>query len=207
MKDALINAYSNDTYVFDRERIQNILWIRYQLPILEVSNWPEDAPDPYVEYRGYDIESANAELQSTGRLSDYAHREQTWQLLEKAPDGEHIGEIDSRTIPAINESTDDLLREVQDAFGGKYSRHETEDGDTIKLRIADHSGKHRNNTYCEECISIVIANDNVTGHFRSQGPEGISNEHYYDDTYTAEEIIAEIKDLLNEYDVIYEQKK
>ncbi len=106
--------------------------------------------------------------------------------------------IDTLTIPAINESTDEILYDVQKHFGGKYTRIELSNGKTLELRIADHSGKYANVAFKDRYLSIVIANENPTEAFYKESAVGMSNEYYYNDSYTAEEIITEIQDKIAE---------
>lgn len=203
MRQHLIDSY-NEASRSDKERIRRILWYRYETPLLLVQAWPEGLCDPAVEYSGYDMEAAKEALRNGGRIEGLEHSNIRWHLLEVDADGSQVNIIDRLDIPAINEATESILYTVQQYFGGKYTTHETEDGDPIKLRIADHSGKHRNNTYGEKCISIVVANNNVTEHFRSKGPEGIRDEYYYDDSYSVEDVISEIEQLLIEEGVIFQ---
>lgn len=195
----LVAMYAHST-LSERERIETIMYARYQQGLYTVMNWINEGGNPKYAYKGYDLDEAKSELASAGRVDDFESQAQTWNLCEITPDGSETW-IDSKDIPAINESTDDLLADVQQHFGGKYSTHEVERGDSIKLRIADHSGKHTNN-FGEKCISIVIANVNNTEHFYKNSPIGISNEHFFDDTSTAEEIISHITIILLEEGVI-----
>lgn len=193
--NSLLAAHSDSKKYYNHDRIEYVLRNRYNLPMYEVMNWADDCGDPEIEYSGFDLDKATEAMNRADRIADFEHKAQTWFIRSIDAEGEVIDDcIDSVLIPAINAETDAILSEVKDYFGGKYTCHETEGGNTIKLRIADHSGKHINNRG-EKCISIVIAEKNVTEKFIC-GPEGISNEHYFDSTFTAQDIIEEIKELL-----------
>jgi hypothetical protein len=196
---ALVNLYTTSNRQ-DKARIDTIMEVRYNQGQYIVYNWINENGNPDVEYKGYDIEEATSDLASCVRVECYEGRDQTWFLVEKLGDNEEIV-IDSKHILAINTTTDELLNEVRNHFGGKYTTHSTEDGDTIELRIANHSGKHRN-IQADKCLSVVIANHNATSKFRTSGPEGIGNEISFDEEYTAEYIIEAINAELLEMGVI-----
>lgn len=101
--------------------------------------------------------------------------------------------------PRINKATDDILTEVQNNFGGKYSHISNDDG-SVNLRIADHSGTAQNNNrynYGEPTLSIVISNKNPTERF-SHSEKAIFNEYYFDDSSTSEDISNFIKEKSDE---------
>lgn len=182
----------------DKIRIETIMTLRYNQGLYVVYNWINEGGNPNVEYSGYDIDKARTELSSCIRVEGYETQDQTWYLVERLADNDVI--IDSKDILAINTTTDELLYLVRKHFGGKYTTCLTKDGDTVKLRIADHSGKHRNNKG-DKCLSIVIANYNPTSIFRTDGPSGISNELYFNDDYTVQDIITAIIEELLELGV------
>lgn len=196
---ALVNLYTTSDRQ-DKQRIDTIMEVRYSQGQYVVYNWIDQNGNPDVEYKGYDLVEATSDLASCVRVEGYEGRDQTWFLVERLGDNEEIV-IDSKDILAINTTTDELLNEVRKHFGGKYTTHSTEDGYVIELRIADHSGKHRN-IQADRCLSVVIANHNATSKFRTSGPEGIGNEISFDEEFTADDIIAAIDSELLEMGVI-----
>jgi hypothetical protein len=189
IKQHLIDAYEVATKS-EAKRIETIFFERYNTNYYRVYSWANENGNPDIEYKGYDLQEARESFNSCRYVEGYEHQAVTW-FLECGDDV-----IDSKDVPPINAATQRIMWDVQQHFGGKYSTFEMEDGEIIKLRISDHSGKHCNNGYGEKCISIVIANDNVTERFYTQGPEGISNEYYYDEETTAEQIIDDINTML-----------
>ena len=192
---SLVAAFSNrHTSTDEKERIEAIMEVRYEQPLYTVENWSDDASDPIIYYRGYDMNAAQEALMNADRDSDVAHREQMVGLYETIA-GEASGYLAAKKIPAINEESDSLCYEVQQHFGGKYTIKDLPNGDTVKLRIADHSGKSANN-FGSNCISIVIADKNYTAHFRQQAG-AIAEEYYFDSATSSKEIITFINKLLN----------
>lgn len=179
-----------------REKIERVLFKRYNASLYIVRNWVNEGGDSMDAYIGFDEDKARHIFDSykNDRIEDFAHKEQMWELSAITDNGEPEI-IDSNIIPPVNDTTESLLYEVQNHYGGKYTLHYLpEYKDYLQLRIADHSGKHRNTT--GPYLSIVIANDNVTERFR-RGPEGMSHEHYFDDSWDAKSIIEEINRLMD----------
>ena len=195
VQSKLLAAYEANHY--DSDRIEIILRNRYAMPMYKVFNWIDEGGDPEIEYYGLSLEKATEAMNEAGRVSGFEDRDQNWIISTEDTQGEIIEDcVGSRYIPAINNETDMILSDVKAHFGGKYTSHSISDDESIKLRIADHSGKHRN-CIGTKYISIVIAEKNPTKHF-TQGPEGMGNEYYFDSSYTAEDIIKEVTTLLLE---------
>ncbi len=107
------------------------------------------------------------------------------------------------SIERVNKESDSILQEVTRYFGGKYSTiniDESDDPKTLKLRIADHSGKHKNKGLEDYFLSIVITNANPTEHFYTSGPEGLrrSEEEIFDSGTSANEIIGFINEQIRQ---------
>jgi len=114
--------------------------------------------------------------------------------------------IDSRTIKPINETTEEILSDVQNKFGGKYVdvpiKFDTE-GDTIefmRLRIANHTGNYYSigGDGDRPGLSIVIANQDPTYKRFGRSENEIPNEYHFDEDATAEEIIDFINEKIEE---------
>jgi len=109
-----------------------------------------------------------------------------------------------KTYGGINEKTKEILREVQDEFGGKYSEinlGNNKEGEavTLELRISDHSGNDKNTNYnsVNTVLSIVIANKDYTERFK-KSEYSIPNEYYFDENYSATKIINFINKKIKE---------
>jgi len=134
------------------------------------------------------------EGESMNDLTDFLNDKKLWKLIDEDRD---IKKYDS--IEPINEKSNDLLYEIQNHFratNGYNTIYLDEDGEkTLKLRIKDHSGKHKNQGDETYFLSIVISNLNPTSHFRTSY-EGFSNEKEYEfDSDTSKD---EIIDFINE---------
>ena len=130
--------------------------------------------------------------------SDLKNREY-WEIIEQS----EWDIIENDDVEAVNEQTDEILSDVVDYFGGSYSTIDlNEEGTkTLKLRIKDHSGKHKNKGVEDYMLSIVIAEKDPTKHFHTQSSEGFrpeEEEFYFDSDNTSEEIIEFINDKINE---------
>ena len=110
--------------------------------------------------------------------------------------------LETESVDRINKKADEVLRQVETYFGGKYSTiYLDEEGEIdLKLRIANHSGKHRNKGYEKYFLSIVIADENPTENFYTSGPEGLSRseEYVFGSDTSAAEIIEFVKDRIRE---------
>ena len=197
----LVSMYDSATRS-EKERITNIMEVRYNQGIYVVENWINEGGDPDIDYTGYDLDDAKHVLSVAGYVEGFEGQAQTWSLEERFENGE-TKYIDTKDIAAINTDSDAILYEVQKHFGGKYTYHNLENEGTLTLRIADHSGKHKNIT-TEEYLSIVIANDNATIDFYANGPEGIRNEYHFDSSNTSAEIIEFITNELYQIGVVNE---
>jgi hypothetical protein len=109
-----------------------------------------------------------------------------------------------KTYGGINEKTNEILREVEDEFGGKYSEinlGSNKEGEavTLELRIADHSGNDGNTNYnsVNKVLSIVIANKDFTERFK-KSEYSIPDEYYFDENYSATKIINFINKKIKE---------
>lgn len=197
MINELIEIFEDNIHDYKvTNRVASIIHKRYGMGYYQVYCWVNEGGDPEYAYKGYDINKAKLALQTAGHVKGFEHMLNTW-LLECVK-SDNIEIIEYRDIVAINDNTDAILYEVQQHFGGKYSTHwiDEDNGDYLTLRVADHSGKHRNVN--GRYISIVIANDNKTEHFYKSSSEGMRNEHYYNDEYSAEHIINDITRMLAE---------
>lgn len=105
--------------------------------------------------------------------------------------------VNSIDIPAINTETDDMLRDVQKHFGGKYNNIRLPNGKKLNLRIADHSANRGNNTG-DRNLSVVIANLNATEKFKRDIGRLHTHEIYFDSDYTAEQIIDAVNKEIQE---------
>lgn len=112
------------------------------------------------------------------------------------PETEEYEELDSGTVDPINKASKELLYDVQSEFGNKYNNIRLPNGDTLNLRIADHSANRRNNSG-ERNVSIVISNMNPTERFR-MSDKGHSDELYFGSDSTKEEIIDAINNRIDE---------
>lgn len=187
----LYNINSNDGDTDNTQRIEHIMTVRYNQPLYKVYNWVNEGGDPQIDYIGYDLEDAQQAFEAAERIDSYKNRNQEW-LLEAILD-DNYKVLASKEIPAINDSTNAILYNVQNHFGGKYNNYVLPNGEFLKLRIADHSGLIKN--VDGEYISIVISNDNPTATFKMSGM-GMGNEFIFEDSYSEEEIINQINQML-----------
>ena len=126
-----------------------------------------------------------------------------WNLID-----EDIEYIDSDSVLAINNSTDEMIDKIREFIkqeyniGGRYAEKymsiniydENEDYiNDLQIRIADHSQNPKNNRN-DYTLSFVIANNNPTEN--KFYPFG--EEYYYDDNADIEDIKEEIKVIIDE---------
>lgn len=122
-------------------------------------------------------------------------------------------EIDSRDLIKKNETSDDLLNEVETHFKEIYGNYkyntinvyddEDEFVGTIQLRISDHSENPRNlkkfsshNAY----ISVVIADiDDTDNRFKYKPRPRNSEQLYFSSSDTKEHIVDEIEAKIHEF--------
>lgn len=110
--------------------------------------------------------------------------------------------IKTKDISPINETTDEILSNVQNKFGGKYSDVPIKfdkEGDPIewmRIRIADHTGNYYSigGDGTKPDLSIVISNKDATLKRFGRSENEIPNEFRFDEDSTPEEII----DFINE---------
>lgn len=181
-----------------------------------------DVDDKYQDYKGL-----SAIIDEKTNEYDFIYELDIDETIEDFPIGEYYDNeniykinsegnwenLDIKTLAPINKKSDEVLSEVQSHYGGKYStiNLDEEGNHQLKLRIADHSGKHKNKGYEDYFLSIVIAEKNATKHFKTQGPEGLrSNEEFeFDSETNAKEIIEFIDEKIVEFkeEVIEQHKK
>lgn len=113
----------------------------------------------------------------------------------------------SRSFKRINEPTVNLRYEVEELLekqgligrSAKYTTLNFGDKD-VKLRIADHSWNPANNNrfgFYDYYLSVVIVNLNATfNRYKHNVRDG--EEIYFDDSFTAEQIVKDINDKLDE---------
>lgn len=87
------------------------------------------------------------------------------------------------------------LYEVQDEYGGKYKDIELPNGKFLKLRIADHSGRLKNDYGADEVLHVIIGKDKTKNQFFSEQPV---NKLIFDGTESKSEIIKSINNKINE---------
>lgn len=158
-----------------------------------------------------DLEDGYYEM-SDFPIEDYYNDSDYYELIEEG-DYEHI---DSKDVKPINESSAELLNDVEsyykDIYGKwKYNKIVVDNGKNeyddnykdygcIQLRIADHSENVKNIDKfggCDYYISVVIANkDKTSGKFLTSIYERRSNEIElkFDSDNTFDEIINEIEE-------------
>ena len=203
IEQKLMNIYCDKKQSYKKQQVEYILRNRYGMPYYRVMNWADEWGDPAIAYEGIVLTEAEYHMNNSGRVREFETQEQTWSIYSYDKNNEEIECVESVELLGINDITNDILSDVQAHFGGKYTSFDVDgESDLLKLRIADHSGKHANNNG-SKCLSIVIAEKNPTLEFRTNGPEGISNEHYFDSSYTAKEIIEQIYELLEYEDCIF----
>jgi 2'-5' RNA ligase len=162
-------------------------------PKYYISSWSVDSMgNPDIIGRYYTKQQAlkefsNSDTRQEGHeLSE--HKIELWKTDDDLP-------IDSYTIGGVNDETAKILSKVAHHYGGKYSTVELPNGKILELRIAEHSA-NANNMEGDENLSIVIANKNVTERFQNS-PSEHPNELYFDDKFTAEDIIEEIENEID----------
>ena len=117
-------------------------------------------------------------------------------LISQGDEGDFIS-INSKSIPAINDATREILYDVQREFGGKYTNIELPNGKILNLRIADHSANRKNNTG-DRNLSVVISNLNPTKRFRGQIDKMHPNEIIVNSELSVEQIIEQINEAIGE---------
>jgi len=122
-----------------------------------------------------------------------------WKIIEEGD--EQTIEVES--IERVNKKADELLSEVVNHFGRKYNTIYLDEDETIslKLRIADHSGKWKNKGDDNYFLSIVISDKNPTEGFYKNSAEGLkrSEEEVFSSDNTFEEIIDFVNEKIKDY--------
>lgn len=127
---------------------------------------------------------------------DYLKDDKYWEVIVES-DWE---QLEADAVAPVNEKADELLSDVQGhfhAYGGYKTIYLDEDETvSLKLRIKDHSGKHKNKGIEDYFLSIVVSDQNPTKHFKTQGPEGLSSEEEFE--FGSDSSKEEIVDFINE---------
>ncbi len=114
--------------------------------------------------------------------------------------------LEGRTLRPINETTDEILSDVQNKFGGKYPDvpikfdKEGDPTEWMRIRIADHTGNYYSIGGDGERpdLSIVIANKDATLKRFGKSENEIPDEYRFDEDSSAEEIIDFINEKIEE---------
>lgn len=149
-----------------------------------------------------------AEIDEDDNIDDYTDtitlKDKTfWQIID---DGEwNVLEEDS--VERVNEKADKLLSEVYNYYGRKYNTIYLDKDETIslKLRIADHSGKWKNKGSEDYFLSIVISDKNPTEDFYTNSPMGLNREE--EEVFSSENTFEEIIEFINEKIKYYKEEK
>ena len=131
-------------------------------------------------------------------VEDYYDDEDIYELIEEG----ELDTIEYKDIEAVNQSSDDLLEQVEDwarseygnSWSGYWNVDIDDDGSCIQLRIKDHSANpaNRSKSYCGRLLSVVIANKNATTRWVGHN----ANELYFDSDDDFEYVTSSIKDEL-----------
>ena len=144
------------------------------------------------------------EIEEDENIEDYTDerslKDKTlWKIIEEGD--EQTIEVES--IERVNKKADELLSEVVNHFGRKYNTIYLDEDETIslKLRIADHSGKWKNKGDDNYFLSIVISDKNPTEDFYKNSAEGLkrSEEEVFSSDNTFEEIIDFVNEKIKDY--------
>ena len=148
-----------------------------------------------------------AEIDEDDNIDDYTDtitlkNKTFWQIID---DGEW-NDLEADSVERINEKADKLLSEVYNYYGRKYNTIYLDEDETIslKLRIADHSGKWKNKGSEDYFLSIVISDKNPTEDFYMNSSEGLNREQ--EEVFSSENTFEEIIEFINEKIEYYKEK-
>ena len=148
-----------------------------------------------------------AEIDEDDNIDDYTDtitlkNETFWQIID---DGEW-NDLEADSVERVNEKADKLLSEVYNYYGRKYNTIYLNEDETIslKLRIADHSGKWKNKGSEDYFLSIVISDKNPTEDFYMNSSEGLNREQ--EEVFSSENTFEEIIEFINEKIEYYKEK-
>jgi GNAT superfamily N-acetyltransferase len=148
-----------------------------------------------------------AEIDEDDNIDDYTDtitlkNKTFWEIID---DGEW-NDLESDSVERINEKADKLLSEVYNYYGRKYNTIYLDEDETIslKLRIADHSGKWKNKGSEDYFLSIVISDKNPTEDFYINSSEGLNREE--EEVFSSENTFEEIIKFINEKIKYYKEK-
>ena len=148
-----------------------------------------------------------AEIDEDDNIDDYTDtitlkNEKIWQIID---DGEW-NDLEADSVERVNEKADKLLSEVYNYYGRKYNTIYLDEDETIslKLRIADHSGKWKNKGSEDYFLSIVISDKNPTEDFYMNSSEGLNREQ--EEVFNSENTFEEIIEFINEKIEYYKEK-
>ena len=94
----------------------------------------------------------------------YLKHDHNGKIINVNPYGKNIYATDKQ-------KSENTLRYIQDYFGGKYSHELLPNGKVLKVRIADHSGRMKNDEGEDEALHVVIAPMDRTKHTFGDTPE------------------------------------
>lgn len=147
-----------------------------------------------------------AEIDEDDNIDDYTDtitlkNKTFWQIID---DGEW-NDLEADSVERINEKADKLLSEVYNYYGRKYNTIYLDEDETIslKLRIADHSGKWKNKGSEDYFLSIVISDKNPTEDFYMNSSEGLNREQ--EEVFSSENTFEEIIEFINEKIKLYKE--
>ena len=140
------------------------------------------------------------------------------EFIERFPDKKSLADfigykversdqiIESKDISPINETTDEILSNVQNKFGGKYPdvpikfNKEGDPTEYMRIRIADHTGNYYSigGDGIRPDLSIVISNQDPTLKRFGRSENEIPNEYHFDEDSSYEEIIDFINSKIEE---------
>ena len=148
-----------------------------------------------------------AEIDENDNINDYTDtrtlKDKTfWEII----DGGEWNFLEEDSVERVNEKADKLLSDVYNHYGKKYNTIYLDEDETIslKLRIADHSGKWKNKGSEDYFLSIVISDKNPTEDFYTNSPMGLNREE--EEVFSSENTFEEIIEFINEKIKYYKEK-